>query len=453
QENAFVYDDCGIAGLVEISRSCRIPLSRASRSTIGTSMNSLQMYTAYHDGFLIPWQKDTPEDFKTVNELLIADRGGFVFEPPTGIHEKVGELDFSGLYPMLMYSRNISPETIHCNCCPDSLERVPELNYNICNRKTGIVSKSLAILLTKRQAYKQLAKTSNNTSSRDDYKKRSDALKWILVCSFGYLGFKNARFGKIDAHISVCAFSRDVLSLTEKFVGERGYKLLHGIVDSTWLKNENAISNEYEMLARDLEGYFGLPISFESIYRWIVFLPSKVYPNRPVLNRYYGVFSDGQLKVRGIAIRRHDTSKIVQNLQTEVLELLGRAKNCQEFKELLPDALKIFYCHTDHVRSGGIPSEDLLVRKNLSKDPFQYSHRVPQALAAKQLKDHGFEVSGGQTVSYILLDRKNVVAQKLADEHVEYDTESYVSLLIDGFSELLSPFGFEKKGEWSQGDC
>jgi hypothetical protein len=30
-----------------------------------------------------------------------------------------------------------------------------------------------------------------------------NSLKWILVTSFGYLGFNNAKFGRIDAHIAV----------------------------------------------------------------------------------------------------------------------------------------------------------------------------------------------------------------------------------------------------------
>ncbi len=37
------------------------------------------------------------------------------------------------------------------------------------------------------------------------YKERQNALKWMLVTCFGYLGYKNARFGRIEAHEAVTA--------------------------------------------------------------------------------------------------------------------------------------------------------------------------------------------------------------------------------------------------------
>ena len=42
------------------------------------------------------------------------------------------------------------------------------------------------------------------------FKARADAHKWSLVTSFGYLGYKNARFGKIEAHESVTAWGREL---------------------------------------------------------------------------------------------------------------------------------------------------------------------------------------------------------------------------------------------------
>jgi DNA polymerase I len=70
--------------------------------------------------------------------LLIADRGGFIFVPEIGVHEQVAEFDFS-LYPNIMLKKNVSAETIRCSCYPDSKLRVPELDYNICEKRIGIV--------------------------------------------------------------------------------------------------------------------------------------------------------------------------------------------------------------------------------------------------------------------------------------------------------------------------
>ncbi len=149
EANAFFVNDCGLEGLFEVARTCVIPIQRTSRTTIGTSMTSLQFYHAVKQGILIPWNKNDPEEFKDGNELVIADRGGFIFEPKVGIHDNVGELDFASMYPTIMRDHNLSGETVKCKCCPNSKDRVPELGYNICERWKGIVPRSLDILLQK----------------------------------------------------------------------------------------------------------------------------------------------------------------------------------------------------------------------------------------------------------------------------------------------------------------
>ena len=39
--------------------------------------------------------------------------------------------------------------------------------------------------------------------------------------------------------------------------------------------------------------------AMEGVYHWIL-LPSRQDPKRPVATRYFGVFADGSLKVRGL---------------------------------------------------------------------------------------------------------------------------------------------------------
>ena len=180
--NSFIDSDCGLEGLIEVARTCIIPLQRASRSTIGTSMSSLQIYHAVKRGILIPWNKSQPEDFKNGNHLLLADRGGFIYEPRLGIHDSVGEVDFSSLYPTLMLKKNLSGETVNCECCPDSPNRVPEVGFHICRRR-GIVPASLELLLKKRAKYKRWKNEAKDPPTRARCDQRQAALKWILVCS------------------------------------------------------------------------------------------------------------------------------------------------------------------------------------------------------------------------------------------------------------------------------
>ncbi|HSQ53365.1 MAG TPA: DNA polymerase domain-containing protein, partial [Acidobacteriota bacterium] len=200
ESNTFILRESGMEGLIEIARNCRVPLHRAARSSIGTSMSSLQNYQAVKDDYLVPRNKHVEEAFKSAYQLLVGDRGGFVYEPRMGIHEGVGEIDFSSMYPSLMSKYNISAETVLCDCCSDSNLRIPELGFHICERRHGIVPKVLEFAVTKRLLYKRLVKETDDKNLREVYDRRQSALKWILVTCFGYLGYKNAKFGTVDGH-------------------------------------------------------------------------------------------------------------------------------------------------------------------------------------------------------------------------------------------------------------
>jgi DNA polymerase elongation subunit (family B) len=447
--NTFIYSACGLEGLFEVSRTCRVPLHRAARASIGSIMSSLQLYTAWKDDILIPWKKREPESFKTGLELLVADRGGFIFEPKLGFHTDVVEVDFTSMFPMLMLTRNISAETVLCKCCPDSKIRVPELGYNVCEKRRGIVPKTLDLLLKKRLKYKSLMKEASDAWLRQIYDMRQSALKWILVTCFGYLGYRNARFGKVDAHIAVCAFARDALLKTARLAEEHGFEVIHGIVDSLWIKKAGVTPREVVDFCREASSLVGVPLNVEGKYRWIVFLPSKITPEIPVLNRYYGVFEDGRIKMRGIEARRTDTPEFIKKAQLEMIKVLSDALSYEEFVKRIPAALLVLRRYVEKLLRGYVNVEELLVSKRLSKHPKDYAHDVFQAVAAKQLLAAGFDVYPGQTVRYLIVDADNrspnnrVKAAELLNGRQRFDTQKYLEMLLEAGKTLFSVFGYD----------
>ena len=150
-------------------------------------------------------------------------------------------------------------------------------------------------------------------------------MKWILVTSFGYLGFNNAKFGRIDAHMAVCAFARHLLLQAMKIAEEYEFTVLHGIVDSLWMYKKNSTIHEYDMLRDAIAKRTGFDLSLD-VYNWIVFLPSKNNIKLPVANRYFGANKDGELKLRGIETRRRDTPQFFKQCQTDILELFAKCK-------------------------------------------------------------------------------------------------------------------------------
>jgi DNA polymerase-2 len=267
--------------------------------------------------------------------------------------------------------------------------------------------------------------------------------------AIGYLGFKNARFGRIDAHIATCAFSRQILGEAVAIAESRGFKLIHGIVDSMWLKKASATSEEYEDLCREIETRLHFPISFEGIYKWIVFLNSHTNTRIPVLNRYYGALKDGKLKLRGIDLRRHDTPGIVRRCQSDMLALFAHAENPEEFSALIPEALTILKSYANLIRDGATPIEELTIEKRLSKNPAEYRNMVPQAIAAQHLAHEGGDIHAGQASNYIVTCNKSRISRtralpvELVEENYPIDSEWYIRLLLASTANILLPFGYD----------
>jgi DNA polymerase I len=451
KSNTFVLNEADFDGLIEIARTCRVPLHTASRSSIGSSMSSLQFYQAMKDDVLIPRNKSIPEAFKSAYELLVGDRGGFVYEPQVGIHEDVGEVDFSSMYPVLMVKKNISAETVLCRCCQKSQLRIPELNYHICEKRKGIVPKALNLVVSKRLHYKRIKEEVQDPMLKEVYDRRQIALKWILVTCFGYLGYRNAKFGTVDGHMGVCAFGRDAFLRAARMAEGRGFTVIHGIVDSLWLKKENATITEYTELCREVSEKIDVPLNFEGLYKWIVFLPSKIHPNIGVLNRYYGVMENGKVKVRGIEVRRRDTPRFVYDAQMEMINVLASANDAKQFMERIPVALNVVKEYRQRLLNGDVPIWDLIITKHLSKHPKKYKQRVSQVIAAEQLMKEGAEIHAGKNIRFLFTNaedkrhERRVKAEQLIESGVNPDARKYLLLLYASAASLLSFSGYTAK--------
>ena len=120
QQASFIVREGGILGLFELARHSRQSPQDISRLSPGSVISAIQMRVAMEDGVLVPWKKNRPEDTKTAWELMMADRGGLYLDSKPGLYTDVIELDFASLFPSIIATRNISPETLNCPCCQPS---------------------------------------------------------------------------------------------------------------------------------------------------------------------------------------------------------------------------------------------------------------------------------------------------------------------------------------------
>ncbi|HLN50804.1 MAG: DNA polymerase domain-containing protein [Thermoplasmata archaeon] len=461
-ENSFLYRDAAIPGLVDAARLSRLSLQTVVRQSPGTCFTAMEMAVALSLGAHVPWKKNRPEEFRRGDHLVAADRGGVIFLPPVGVHDGVDEFDFASLFPHIMVRNNLSAETLNCRCCPASPVRAPGLGYRSCTQRVGLIPRTLAPLLERRLAYKTALRAPG--LPRDEavrLKRRVKMLKWILVTAFGYQGYRNARFGRIECHEAINAYARELLASLAAAAEAEGYRVVHGIVDSLWLRPlDRDRWPDPEGFARRMSERFDLPLGYEGRYRWIVFLPAVTH-GLGVPNRYYGLYEDGEFKLRGIGGRRHDTTGLVRRFETEVLSLFRGANGADAVRARVPRALARADLFAERLRAGSWPLDELLIAHRIGQAPGAFVTFTDSVAALRQLAEAGAVRDAGETVRFVVLDRRSrsfrdrVRAAELLSGSERYDVGAYLEVLARAAETLLAPFGVgheELLGRWGAAD-
>ena len=447
--NAFRMGDYWLDGIFELSRLTGLNVQKVARTSTGTGISAIEAATAYHRKILIPYHKREAEDFKSAGELIVADKGGLTYRPIVGLHENVAEIDFVSMYPFIMAKFNISPETINCPCCHNQV--VPEIGYSICTQHKGLIPEALEPLVAKRIRYKMGAKELSAGTRRETYRQRSQAIKGLLVTCFGYTGYKNARFGKIEAHEAITAYGRAALIHAKEIVEDHRFEVLHVLIDSLWIKKKNASDDEYPSLLAEITARTGLPIALEGVYDWIAFLPAREHEKIGVPNRYFGVFRDGEIKTRGIELRRGDTAPWIKAAQQQAIDLLAVAHNRQEFFDQVPQVVDFISDSLAWLRSRQVDYRDLVLTYRLTRDPQEYRHNTLNAVVAQQLNQTGVRLHPGESIRYVITDAKARDPHARArpidqmDSSCGYDVEKYAELLLRAMATILQPAGLDQE--------
>jgi DNA polymerase-2 len=286
---------------------------------------------------------------------------------------------------------------------------------------------------------------------RKNYDRRQTALKWTLVTCFGYLGYRNARFGRIEAHEAVTAFGRETLLQAKEICEEAGFELLHAITDSLWIHKKPLIEEDVLALCRKISEATGMTMNLEGVYQWMVFLPSKGNPKSPVANRYFGLFKSGKMKARGLSFRRGDTPRLIQEAQLRMLDVLAEAKDTDDYRTKIPRILELLLEYNFVLKDGQAQMEHLAIARAISQEPSAYRVDSPIALAAQQLEDVGIPIHPGEKVNYVITNSKSkdkaerVRSFPLVGPDDTYDVKKYQEMLFKAAEELLIHMDYDWK--------
>lgn len=412
--DSFIYSEAGLSGIFQVSRISSLPPETAAIVTPGTAVSSLEESYALRKGVMIPLYKNDHETEKTLDELFTMDRGGIALQPDPGIYEDVYEIDFSSMYPSIIVRYNLSPETISRK----TGVAVPDSPYFIEQGKRGFLSEALEYLLSTRLFYKSVREKNSTYMGRDT------ALKWLLLTSFGYTGYKNAKFGRIEVHETITSIGRWALGKAIEISHSHGFEVIHGIVDSLWLKG----GTDIEEVLKEIKEQTRIDIVLEGHYRWIVFFPSE--SGIGAVNRYAGLREDNKYKFRGIELRRNDVPGLCKKFQLEALDILS---SCFTAADIAKTESRIKELKSRYIRNlWKTPPEDLHINVSASKRLPDYRVNGIQKRTLEEFDKAGIEVNPGQSAKVIITSWRNRLLS-INPEDSRFDREYYKKLLMRSF--------------------
>jgi len=447
ESNTFFYGETNLDGVLDLVSRSKKPIQELAWASIGNVLTAIQICEAHDRGVLVPWNSWRHEFFKPMGTLHDADRGGFIFAPEVGIHEDAHELDFSSLYPNIICTRNVSPDVIRCDC-HSGREDVPGLGYSICDDR-GYLVDVLQPIIDARDEIKAAIRREKDRDDPDEERLaelegRSGALKWILVACFGYQGFSNAKFGRIECHEAINAFAREILLTAKQELEASGWRVVHGIVDSIWVTPDPDADDEdredLETLATEITEHVEIRLEHEAHYDWVAFVPQRE-SDTGALTKYFGkVAGDDEFKIRGIEARQRSTPPFIEDVQRDCLERLDATRSPDAVLDCLQDAIK-------RLHAGTVPVEQLVERNRVSKPLEEYTQNTQNVAALKRARDQDLAVHPGQDIEYVVVDDEKSSRERVALTHEEvesYDASYYETQLVRAVESVLSPLGRDR---------
>ncbi|MBX0297225.1 type B DNA-directed DNA polymerase [Haloarcula nitratireducens] len=446
ESNTFFYGETNLDGILDLVSRSKKPIQETAWASIGNVLTAIQICEAHERDVLVPWNSWRHEFYKSMGTLHDADRGGFIFAPDVGFHENVHELDFSSLYPNIICTYNISPDVIRCDCHSDR-EDVPELGYSVCDG-CGYLVDVLQPIIDDRDEIKRQIRHERQRDETDEERLaelegRSGALKWILVACFGYQGFSNAKFGRIECHEAINAYAREILVEAKQRLEAGGWRVVHGIVDSIWVTpDEDAGENreDLEALAAEITDSVDIRLEYEAAYDWVAFVPQRE-SDAGALTKYFGkVAETEEFKVRGIEVRQHSTPPFIARVQRECLDYLDETRSPDAVIDRLKQAIK-------RLHAGDVAAEQLVKRSRISKTIEAYTQSTQNVAALERAREQGLAVNPGQAIEYVVVDDAKSSRDRVALAHEEnesYDASYYEQQLIRAVESVLSPLGWDR---------
>lgn len=369
--------------------------------------------------------------------------GGFVKEPVEGLHRNIAILDFTSLYPTIIASHNISPETLKKGTKKTGFS-VPDSDLWFSKKPEGFVSRVIGDLVKRRQELKKTSEKNHNLELREK------ALKIIANATYGYLAYPGSKWYCFECAQASAAWGRFYIKRIIKDAESNGFQVIYSDTDSVFLKSEKIKEKTNKFLKKTNKYLPGImELDLQGFYKRGIFVSTKV--GRGAKKRYALINDKGELTIRGFETVRRDWCNLAKDMQRKILRMVLDGNDLEKAVDYVMDTV-------ERVKKGRADIKDLVIREHLTKRLKDYDQIGPHVIAARKMKEHGESVGPGMVVMFVISRGSGSISQraepvknmKIKDVDVDYYINNQIIPVALRVLGVLGITESELKGEGKQ---
>lgn len=365
-------------------------------------------------------------------------KGAVVLEPKRGLHTSyVLVLDFKSLYPSIMRSFNVSPDTLlpgpqdGCVAAPNGTYFVSKERYE------GILPSVLTTLTTLRAAAKTAMRSAHGDERRILNAKQL-ALKDIANSVYGMCGYVRARLYTVDVANAITAFGRRNLETTKGFIEKQfPAEVVYGDTDSIFLKTALTDPEEARLLGetiaatanKELTGH--LELEFEKAYRTFLILTKKRYAGLRYTPDSHQKF---EMEMKGIETVRRDWCPLVTETMRAILDIILAEGDTNKAVTLVKETQA-------QLKEGAISLDKLTIIKGISKSIESYEGMLPHIELAKKLAERNpsDQPKVGDRLGFVIIRGNEILSKRAEDPRYVEKNKTPIDAHYYLYSQLLPP--------------
>src|SRR3989344_530566 len=408
-----------VPNMNEISKLVGMPIYNVCRATYGSLVENYLIKKAKEFNEIIPNRPKYRDIIERHGETY---RAASVIEPKPNIYENIVVIDFSGFWPSILASKNISPATLNNTTGYKTSEiilRERKKRYYFSKNKSFIPEVVKELINSRRIVKNKLKKDKRNVVLGA----KSYAIKTVTNSIYGYLGFFGSRYRSLECSASITAFGRDYISKLIKDGERYGLSPIYSDTDSCFFEMNQKTRVEIEDFVQNYNK--GLPelmeLDIEDYYSRGIFVGKKS-GGKGAKKKYALIDDKDEVKIIGFETVRGDWSLIARETQKKVIEIILKEDSFEK-------AIKYVRKVIEDVKNNRVGITKMIIKTQLKMNLEDYKQIGPHVKVARRMRDLGVNIGEGSVIKYVITEGKGLIGDraKLLKEAKNYDKDYYIN--------------------------